>query len=104
MSDYDFTPLVDGIRACFPAITRNRLAISPCAAAHNGNILALRVRVFVDERFPTFDADGLMTLLDSHEMVAKGGQSIVKGAFEGKPCEMILVMRQPADNCPINGR
>ena len=92
MVDYDFKPLVDGIRACFPAITRDRISISHGATAHNGNILALRVRVILDERFPTYDADGLMTLLDADEMVA----STIKGTFAGKQCEIILATRQPA--------
>ena len=95
MVDYNFKPLVDGIRACFPAITRDRVSISHGATAHNGNILALRVHVILDERFPTFDADGLMTLLDADEMLAKDGQSTVTGTFAGKQCEIILATRQP---------
>jgi hypothetical protein len=99
MNSYDFTPLENEIRACFPAITRHRLAISHSAAAHNGNILALRVRVTLDERFPTFDSDKLMAVLNADEMTAKDRRSIVKGTFAGKPCEIILVTRQPAANC-----
>jgi hypothetical protein len=94
MVDYDFKPLLDGIRTCFPAITRDRISISHGATAHNGNILALRVRVIVDERFSTFDSDKLMAILDADEMLAKDGQSIVEGRFEGKPCAIVLVTRQ----------
>jgi hypothetical protein len=98
VTDFDFQPLLDGIRNCFPAITRNRISINHGATTHKGNILALRVGVILDERFPTFDADGLMALLDADEMTGNDGQSIVKGTFDGKRCEIILLTRQPAAN------
>ena len=96
MDEFDFKPLVNGIRACFPAITRDRHTISPKALAHNGNVISVLVRVIVDERFPTFNSDGLMTLIDATEMKNHGGQSSVKGTFDGKPCEIILVTKPPA--------
>jgi hypothetical protein len=95
MVDFNFKPLVDGIRACFPAITRDRVSISHGATAHNGNIQALLVRVILDERFPTYDADGLMALLDADDMVARDGESTIVGTYKGKPCEMVLVTCRP---------
>ena len=92
----NFQPLVDGIRACFPAITRERVFISPAVAKHNGSVQIVRVRVTLDERFPSFDADGLMTLLNADEMSAKDGQSTIKGTFAGKPCVLILASDRPA--------
>lgn len=83
MDDFNFRPLVEGIRACFPAITRDRHTISPKALAHNGNVISVLVRVIVDERFPTFNSDGLMTLIDAIEMKNRGGQSTINGTFAG---------------------
>jgi hypothetical protein len=95
MIDFNFKPLVDEIRACFPAITRDRVSISHGATAHNGNILALRVRVILDERFPTYDSDKLMSLLDADEMLSSNGEAKIAGKYEGNPCQIILVTRQP---------
>jgi hypothetical protein len=102
MVEYNFKPLVDGIRACFPTITRDRISISHVATAHNGNIVALRVRVIVDSRFSTFDSDKLMTLLDADEMVGKDSKSTVKGRFDGKPCEIALVIQRAEDSTTPN--
>ena len=91
MADIDFKLLIDGIRVCFPAITRDRFSVKPCETTYSD--LAVRVAVIIDERFPTFDADGLMTLVDADEMTTRDGHSTIKGAFAGKPCEIILLIR-----------
>lgn len=85
--------LLSGIRACFPSITRNRVKITTEVTHHRGNPFLTQALVHIGSKFPSFNLDALMTLVEARDVEVQDDRIVIPGTFDGHSCEILLVTK-----------
>lgn len=83
--------LRDEIRNCFPQWIRDELEIRSITVCHNDDAAVTKVRVMLRDADIAYDDLALQTLLDADDVVVERSQTVIRGIYAGRRCEVQLV-------------